>query len=48
MLAAAYGDRFEKPRIDALLESVGIDGQLRAEQLNVDEILELCETIRTA
>jgi 16S rRNA (adenine1518-N6/adenine1519-N6)-dimethyltransferase len=41
-------DRLDKPAIDAILEQQGLDGALRAEQLDVTEMLSLCEAVRAA
>jgi 16S rRNA (adenine1518-N6/adenine1519-N6)-dimethyltransferase len=38
----------EKPAVDALLERLGLDGTLRAERLDVDEMLALSEAVRAA
>jgi 16S rRNA (adenine1518-N6/adenine1519-N6)-dimethyltransferase len=38
--------RLEKPEVDALLARLGLDGTLRAERLDVDAMLALCEAVR--
>jgi 16S rRNA A1518/A1519 N6-dimethyltransferase RsmA/KsgA/DIM1 with predicted DNA glycosylase/AP lyase activity len=37
-----------KPQVDALLEKLGIDPTVRAEQLDIDTLLALSETLRAA
>lgn len=41
-------DRLTKPEVDAILERLGLDPTLRAEQLDVDTMLALSEAVRTA
>jgi 16S rRNA (adenine1518-N6/adenine1519-N6)-dimethyltransferase len=40
--------RLDKPEIDALLARLSLDGKMRAEQLDVDAMLALCEAVRAA
>ena len=47
-LLSACKDRLDKPAVDAILAGLGIDGTLRAEQLDIDTMLALCEATRTA
>ena len=47
-LLTAVKGRLEKPEVDALLARLGLDGTLRAERLDVDELLALCEAVRAA
>ena len=46
-LLSAAKDRLGKPEVDALLAGLGLPGSLRAEQLDVDTMLALCEAVRT-
>lgn len=45
-LIAALKDRFSKSDVDQLLARLGLDPTIRAEQLDVDTILALCEAVR--
>jgi len=36
----------EKPQVDAILEKMGLQSTARAEELDVDTMLALCETVR--
>jgi 16S rRNA (adenine1518-N6/adenine1519-N6)-dimethyltransferase len=45
-LIAALKDRLGKPEVDQLLAQLGLDASLRAEQLDVDTVLALCEAVR--
>lgn len=47
-LLLAVKDRLDKPGVDRVLAAVGLDGQQRAEQLSVEELLALSEAVRTA
>ncbi|MEN6451520.1 MAG: 16S rRNA (adenine(1518)-N(6)/adenine(1519)-N(6))-dimethyltransferase RsmA [Thermoguttaceae bacterium] len=47
-LLSAAGGRLDKPAVDAVLEWLGLDGTLRAERLDVDTMLTLCEAVRPA
>ena len=40
--------RLGKPEVDALLARLNLDGTLRAESLDVGQMLALCEAVRTA
>ncbi len=40
-LHSAFSDALSKPDADALLAGIGLDGQIRAEALNVEEFLAL-------
>jgi 16S rRNA (adenine1518-N6/adenine1519-N6)-dimethyltransferase len=44
----AAKDRLDKPGVDRVLAATGLDGQKRAEELEVDSILALAEAVRTA
>ena len=46
-LAAAVKGRLDKPQVDALLARQNLDGTIRAESLDVDTMLALCEAVRT-
>jgi 16S rRNA (adenine1518-N6/adenine1519-N6)-dimethyltransferase len=46
VLHSLWRDRLTKPEIDALLESIGLTGQIRAEALNVEEFLSLSSRLR--
>jgi hypothetical protein len=41
-------DRLSKPEVDAILARLNLDGSLRAESLDVDTMLALCEAVRGA
>jgi 16S rRNA (adenine1518-N6/adenine1519-N6)-dimethyltransferase len=45
-LLSAVKDRLGKPEVDAILGRLGLTGSLRAEQLDVDTMLALCEAVR--
>jgi 16S rRNA (adenine1518-N6/adenine1519-N6)-dimethyltransferase len=45
-LLAAAKNVLDKPQVDALLAEVGFSGSLRAEQLDVEQMLALCEAVR--
>lgn len=45
-LHSAYGDNITKPEIDALLELIGLNSQIRAEAMNVEEFRALAEALR--
>lgn len=45
-LLTVVKDRLERPRVDALLERLGISPAARAEQLTVEEMLALSEAVR--
>ncbi len=45
-LLSAMKKRLTKPQVDAILDQVALDGSVRAEQLNVDTMLALCEAVR--
>jgi 16S rRNA (adenine1518-N6/adenine1519-N6)-dimethyltransferase len=46
VLHGLWRDRLTKPEIDALLESIGLTGQIRAEALDVEEFLTLADALR--
>ncbi len=46
-LKTAAADRLNKAEADALLTRMGLDGKQRAEQLDVNTLLALCEAART-
>jgi 16S rRNA (adenine1518-N6/adenine1519-N6)-dimethyltransferase len=46
VLHSLWRDRLSKPEIDALLESLGLTGQIRAEAMNVEELLALATALR--
>jgi len=46
-LLGAFKKRLGKPEVDAILADAGIDGTVRAETLDVDTMLGLCEKVRT-
>src|SRR5262245_57531736 len=48
VLLAAYGDRLDKPTVDAVLSRLNFDPTSRAEELNVDQMLALCEQVHQA
>jgi 16S rRNA (adenine1518-N6/adenine1519-N6)-dimethyltransferase len=45
-LLAAFKGRLDKPAVDRLLAAGGLDGQVRAEELDVDAMLALAEAVR--
>jgi len=47
-LATALQDDLDKPQIDAIMQSKGYAPNLRAEQLTVEQIIELLEACRQA
>lgn len=47
-LASVVKGRLGKPQVDAILADLNLDGTLRAEALDVDTMLALCEAVRTA
>ena len=47
-LLSACGKEVTKSDVDLWLASLGLNGELRAEQLSVEQMLELCETVRQA
>ena len=47
-IALLYQDRLGKPEVDALLARLNLAGTMRAEQLEVDAMLALCEAVRAA
>ncbi len=47
VLLAAFKKRLSKPEVDAIMEDQGLGPQSRAETLDVDEMLALCEAVRT-
>jgi 16S rRNA (adenine1518-N6/adenine1519-N6)-dimethyltransferase len=47
-LATVVKGRLGKPEVDALLARLSLDGTARAESLEVDAMLALCEAVRTA
>jgi 16S rRNA (adenine1518-N6/adenine1519-N6)-dimethyltransferase len=46
VLHAMGGGNWSKPEVDAMLESLGLDGQLRAETMNVEEWISLAEALK--
>ena len=46
VLHSLWRDRLTRPEIDALLETLGLTGLIRAEALNVEEFLALAERLR--
>jgi len=47
-LLSAFKKRLTKPQIDGILEQMGIPGTARAETLDVDTMLALCEAVRAS
>ena len=43
---SATKKRLEKPQVDAILARLGLDGTTRAERLDVEQMLRLCEAVR--
>jgi 16S rRNA (adenine1518-N6/adenine1519-N6)-dimethyltransferase len=46
VLYSLYRDRWDKPEVDAFLASLGLDGGVRAEALDVEEFLALAAALR--
>jgi 16S rRNA (adenine1518-N6/adenine1519-N6)-dimethyltransferase len=46
VLHSLWRDRLSKPEIDALLESIGLTGVIRAEAMNVEEFLALAQVLK--
>jgi 16S rRNA (adenine1518-N6/adenine1519-N6)-dimethyltransferase len=46
VLHSFYRDKITRPEVDALLESIGLTGLVRAEALNVEEFLALASQLR--
>ena len=47
-LLSAFKKQLTKPRVDGILEQMGIPGTVRAETLDVDTMLALCEAVRAS
>jgi len=47
-LLSAFKKRLTKPQVDGILEQMGIPGTVRAETLDVDTMLALCEAVRAS
>ncbi|MEE8453061.1 MAG: 16S rRNA (adenine(1518)-N(6)/adenine(1519)-N(6))-dimethyltransferase RsmA [Thermoguttaceae bacterium] len=45
-LLSAFKRRLDKPQVDAIMEKMGLKGTARAEELDVETMLELCEAVR--
>lgn len=45
-LLSAYKNRLDKPQVDAILVRMELGADARAEQLSVEQMLALCETVR--
>ena len=48
MLVAAMKGQLTKPQVDAILEAQELGPTARAEELDVDRMLSLCEAVRHA
>ena len=46
VLSSLFRDRWTKPEIDSLLASLGLDGGIRAEAMDVDELIALAGALR--
>lgn len=46
VLYSLWRDRWEKPEVDAMLESIGLTGEIRAESMNVEEFVSLAEALK--
>ena len=46
VLHTLWKAQWTKPEVDALLESLGLNGQIRAEAMNVEEFLSLAEALK--
>jgi 16S rRNA (adenine1518-N6/adenine1519-N6)-dimethyltransferase len=47
-LLSVVKGRLGKPEVDAILAQLNLDGTARAESLEVDAMLALCEAVRAA
>jgi 16S rRNA (adenine1518-N6/adenine1519-N6)-dimethyltransferase len=47
-LTSVVKGRLDKPQVDAILAQLNLDGTARAESLDVERMLALCEAVRTA
>ncbi len=47
-LLSAYKNRIEKPQVDAVMHDMGLSPTARAEELSVDQLLDLCGRMRVA
>ncbi|MHC4177584.1 MAG: 16S rRNA (adenine(1518)-N(6)/adenine(1519)-N(6))-dimethyltransferase RsmA [Planctomycetota bacterium] len=45
-LLSAFKKRLDKPQVDRILAATGLEGTVRAEQLDVETMLALCEAVR--
>jgi len=48
VLASIYREHWTKAEIDALLETLGLDGSIRAEAMNVEEFISLANALKIA
>jgi 16S rRNA (adenine1518-N6/adenine1519-N6)-dimethyltransferase len=46
VLSSLYRDRLTKPEVDALLESLGLEGGVRAEAMDVEELIALAAALK--
>jgi len=46
VLLSAFKNRLNKPQVDAVLAELGIDGTIRAETMDVEQMLRMCEAFR--
>jgi 16S rRNA (adenine1518-N6/adenine1519-N6)-dimethyltransferase len=46
VVLSAFKRRLDKPQVDQILSQLGIDGTIRAETLDVETMLALCEAVR--
>lgn len=46
VLYVFWRDRWTKPEVDAFLATLGLEGQLRAEAMSVEELIDLAEALR--
>ena len=47
-LLSVVKGRLDKPQVDAILAQLNLPGTLRAESLDVEQMLALCDAVRTA
>jgi 16S rRNA (adenine1518-N6/adenine1519-N6)-dimethyltransferase len=47
-LLSAYKNRLDKPEVDAVMNEMGLIPTARAEELSVEQMLELCERVKAA
>ena len=46
VLVSAYKHRLDKPGVDEILADQALDAKSRSEELDIDQMLSLCDAIR--